>query len=87
MTTSVLLGGHLVVDPSLWYIAIGILIVLAVVAYIALIRIYIAYRMAKNRHRPPLGWSLLSFFTSPLGIWILLLILGDNKDPKDGDIL
>ena len=42
-----------------------------------LIRIYIAYRMAKNRHRDPLGWVLLSFFFSPLLTWIVLLIAGD----------
>ena len=42
-----------------------------------LIRIYIAYRMAKNRHRDPLGWVLLSFFVSPLMTWIILLIVGN----------
>lgn len=41
------------------------------------IRIYIAYRMAKNRQRDPLGWVLLSFFFSPLLTWIILLIAGD----------
>lgn len=41
------------------------------------IRIYIAYRMAKNRRRDPLGWVLLSFFFSPLLTWIVLLIVGD----------
>ena len=43
------------------------------------IRIYIAYRMAKNRHRDPLGWVLLSFCFSPLLTWIILLIVGDDK--------
>lgn len=43
------------------------------------IRIYIAYRMAKNRHRDPLGWVLLSFFFSPLLTWIVLLIAGDAR--------
>ena len=41
------------------------------------IRIYIAYRMAKNRGREPLGWVLLSFFFSPVLTWIVLLIAGD----------
>lgn len=41
------------------------------------IRIYIAYRMAKNRRRDPLGWVLVSFFVSPLLTWIILLIAGD----------
>ena len=42
-------------------------------------RIYIAYRMAVNRHRDPLGWALLSFFVSPILTWIILLIAGDAK--------
>ena len=43
------------------------------------IRIYIAYRMAKNRKRDPLGWVLLSFFFSPVLAWVVLLIVGDAK--------
>ena len=43
------------------------------------IRFYIAYRMAKNRNRDVVAWSLLSIFVSPVLTWILLLILGDNK--------
>jgi len=43
------------------------------------IRFYIAYRMAKNRNRDVLAWSLLSILVSPLLTWILLLILGDKK--------
>ena len=42
-------------------------------------RIHIAYRMAKNRHRDPLGWVLLSFFFSPVLTWIILLIAGDAR--------
>ena len=44
------------------------------------IRVYIAYRMAKNRRRDPLGWVLLSFFFSPLLTWIVLLIVGDASN-------
>ena len=43
-------------------------------------RIYIAYRMAQNRHREPLPWVLLSFCFSPVITWIILLILGDKKE-------
>ena len=43
------------------------------------IRFYIAYRMAQNRNRDVLAWSLLSIFVSPLLTWILLLIVGDKK--------
>ena len=44
-----------------------------------LIRIHIAYRMAKNRDRDPLGWVLLSFFFSPVLTWIFLLIAGKRR--------
>lgn len=43
------------------------------------IRFYIAYRMAKNRNRDVVAWSLLSIFVSPILTWILLLILGDKR--------
>lgn len=43
-------------------------------------RIHIAYRMAVNRHRDPLGWALLSFFVSPVLTWIILLIAGDQRN-------
>lgn len=43
-------------------------------------RIHIAYRMAVNRHRDPLGWALLSFFVSPILTWIILLIAGDRNN-------
>ena len=49
-----------------------------VLMYIFLIRIYIAYRMARNRYRDPLGWVLLSLFFSPLLTWVVLLIVGDD---------
>ena len=42
-------------------------------------RIHIAYRMAVNRNRDPLGWALLSFFVSPVLTWIILLIAGDAR--------
>ncbi len=60
---------------------IGLYILVAILAllYAFFVRVYIAYRMAKNRHRDPLGWVLLSFFFSPLLTWIILLIVGDYK--------
>ena len=42
-------------------------------------RVYIAYRMAVNRHREPIGWVLLSLCFSPILTWIILLIVGDDK--------
>ena len=52
---------------------------LLALAYVFVVRIYIAYLMAKGRHRDPVGWVLLSVFVSPLLTWIILLIAGDDK--------
>ena len=61
----------------------GVFMVIAVMLFSLLvfyfIRIHIAYRMAVNRRRDPLGWVLLSLFVSPVMTWIILLIAGDNK--------
>jgi len=51
--------------------------VLLALLWLYFIRIHIAYRMAKNRRRDPLGWVLLSLFVSPILTWLLLLIVGD----------
>lgn len=58
---------------------LGLVMCIVALLLIFLFRIYIAYRMAKNRHRDPLGWALLSFFVSPLMTWIILLIAGDAR--------
>ena len=58
---------------------IGIFCGLLALLAVYFIRIHIAYRMAVNRHRDPLGWALLSFFVSPLLTWIILLIAGDGR--------
>lgn len=55
-------------------------IILLIIAYVLLVRVYIAYLMAKNRHRDPIGWVLLSLFFSPLLAWIILLIVGDDEN-------
>ena len=61
----------------------GVFMVIAVMLFSLLVfyffRIHIAYRMAVNRRRDPLGWVLLSLFVSPVMTWIILLIAGDNK--------
>ena len=64
---------------------IGLYILIAILAllYVFFVRIYIAYRMAKNRHRDPLLWVLISFFLSPVFTWIALLILGDDEQAKE----
>jgi uncharacterized membrane-anchored protein len=54
--------------------------------YVFLIRFYIAYRMAKNRHRNVLLWVLLSIFVSPIAVWIALAALGEKKEGEDETI-
>lgn len=63
----------------------GIIFLWLFIAAIGLIltfffRIYIAYRMAKNRRRDPLPWTLLSFCFSPILTWIILLLIGDAEN-------
>lgn len=80
MISTILLKSRLVVDPLLWQILLGVLGVVVVLGVLYLVRVHIALRMAKNRHRDPLGWVLLSLFVSPVLTWIILLIVGDyNK--------
>lgn len=69
----------IVVNPLVWKIPMGILVVVAALAFVYWIYIGITRRMAKNRHRDPLGWVLLSIFVSPFLTWIILLIVGDEK--------
>jgi len=71
---------RIVIDPLVWQIPLIVLGIVAVLAFVYWIYIHITYRMAKNRHRDPLGWVLLSILVSPLLTWIILLIAGDaNK--------
>ena len=78
MISMILQTGRVVVDPFVWDVLLIILAIAAGLGLVYLLRIHIAYRMAKNRHRDPLGWVLLSFFFWPLLTWIILLIVGDN---------
>ncbi len=78
MIGTILQTYRVVVDPLVWEVLLIILGITAALGLVYLLRIHIAYRMAKNRHRDPLGWVLLSFFFSPLLAWIILLIVGDN---------
>ena len=66
MTDSVSQTWRVAVDPLVWKVLLIILVIAAVLGLAYLLRIHIAYRMAKNRHREPIGWVLLSFFFSPL---------------------
>ena len=61
-----------IVFLSLFFAVIGVLVTF-------FFRIYIAYKMALNRHREPLGWVLLSFCFSPILTWVILLIVGDAE--------
>ena len=79
MIDMILQTTRVVVETIVWEVFVIILGFTAGVGLLYLLRIHIAYRMAKNRHRDPLGWVLLSFFFSPLLTWIILLIVGDSK--------
>ena len=70
---------EIVVDESLWQIPLMILSVVTILFILYWIYIGITRRMAKNRHRDPLGWILLSLFVSPLLTWIILLLVGDKE--------
>lgn len=82
MMGSILQTYRVVIDPLVWEVLLIILGITAALGLVYLLRIHIAYRMAKNRHRDPLGWVLLSFFFSPLLAWIVLLIVGDNTSSR-----
>lgn len=56
---------------------------LVVVAYLFVVRILIAYLMARHRYRDPLGWVLLSLLFSPVLTWIILLIVGDDNEARE----
>jgi len=62
---------------------LAIVSVICALLFVYLIRIHIAYRMAKNRHRDPLGWVLLSLFVSPVLTWIILLIAGNASSAQN----
>ena len=80
MISTILLKSRLVVDPLLWQILLGVAGGVVFLGVVYLVRVHIALRMAKNRHRDPLGWVLLSLFVSPVLAWIILLSVGDyNK--------
>lgn len=70
---------RIVVDPLVWQIPLMVLALVAVLALVYYVYIGITLKMAKNRHRDPLGWILLSLFASPLLTWIILLIAGDAE--------
>lgn len=74
-----LLAGTLVGMSALGIVLLSAAVLIVGLLVVYFIRIHIAYRMAVNRHRDPLGWALLSFFVSPLMTWVILLIAGDAK--------
>ncbi|MBR3566484.1 MAG: hypothetical protein IKN91_09195 [Paludibacteraceae bacterium] len=81
--TSIILLGQLVVDPLVWQVPLYGLALIAGIAFVYLIRIHIAVKMAEKRNRSTVGWGLFSFFISPVWAWILLAILGKYVPPDD----
>lgn len=41
--------------------------------------LFLVYKMAKDRNREPIAWTLVGLFTTPLLAIILLLVLGEKK--------
>lgn len=74
---------RIVVDPEAGYIFLIVLGLLAAFGVLVLLRFYIAFRMAKNRNRDPWPWGLVSFFSSPIIIWIILLAIGDDNQKRN----
>lgn len=69
----------IVVNPEAIHTLVIVLVMIAALVVLYFVRIHIAYKMAKRRHRDPLGWVLLSIFVSPVLTWIILLIVGDKS--------
>ena len=67
---------RIVVDSSFWMI----LMIIPVAYFCYWVWFGITCKMAKKRHRDPLGWVLLSFCITPIWVWIILLIVGDKKE-------
>ena len=63
-------------DESVFYL----LAFIAIALYVYFVCIFITRRMARKRHRAPLGWVLLALFVSPFLAWIILLVIGDAED-------
>ena len=60
-------------------VVLYIFIALMALLYLFFIRFYITYRMAKNRHKDPTIWVLISLFVSPIFTWIVLFLIGDEQ--------
>lgn len=71
--------GAIVIDSMVWNTIFMIIGIVVACYLIYVVYIDITRRMARKRHRDPLGWVLLSLFVSPLLSWIILLIVGDNE--------
>ena len=67
---------EIVIDPVVWKVPLTIFGATVVIAFFYWIYIGITWKMAKSRHRDPLGWVLLSILVSPPLTWIILLIAG-----------
>lgn len=55
--TSIILLGQLVVDPLVWQVPLYGLALIAGIAFVYLIRIHIAVKMAEKRNRSTVGWG------------------------------
>ena len=66
-----------------------ILIFIIAILFIIFIRFYIAWKIAeKYKVDMPVLWGLISFFTSPVFVWIILfiIILSKGKDNNKDNV-
>lgn len=43
---------------------------------------FISYKMAENRGRNGVGYALVGLLTSPVVIWVILLVIGDTEEKR-----
>ncbi len=67
---------RIVSEQDIWIL----LLIIPALYFLYLFYFGITYKMAKKRHRDPLGWVILSFFITPIWVWIILLIAGDKGE-------
>ena len=71
---------RIVVDSDAWMYVLMALCVIPVLYACYWIWFGLTIKMARKRHRDPLGWVILSLFITPIWVWIILLIAGDKGE-------
>ena len=67
---------RIVSEQDVWIL----LLIIPALYFLYLFYFGITCKMARKRHRDPLGWVILSFFITPIWVWIILLTAGDKGE-------